>query len=133
MLVSLKCYCAWAHEQGLVVIDPGKPVKLVPRVPQTPRQLSDREEAALGAASSCSGTACAASAPWTALGWRSCEARREPRRKDSRMRLFHHTTTARAHLGRRLSGLVLGLALLGAPVGAQAAGVPARSVPRSRS
>jgi integrase/recombinase XerC len=49
-LVSLKRYCAWAHEQGLVAVDPGKPVKLVPRVPQPPRQLGDREEAALVAA-----------------------------------------------------------------------------------
>jgi integrase/recombinase XerD len=46
-LVSLKRYCAWAHEHSLVVVDPGKPVRLVPRVPQPPRQLSDREEAAL--------------------------------------------------------------------------------------
>ncbi|MGI8912810.1 MAG: tyrosine-type recombinase/integrase [Chloroflexota bacterium] len=56
-LVSLKRYCAWAHEQHLVAVDPGKPVKLVPRVPQPPRQFSDREEAALVAAVTAQGTA----------------------------------------------------------------------------
>ena len=56
-LVSLKRYCAWAHAQQLVAVDPGKPVKLVPRVPQPPRQLSDREEAALVAAVTAHGTA----------------------------------------------------------------------------
>ena len=56
-LVSLKRYCAWAHEQKLVAVDPGRPVKLVPRVPQPPRQLSDREEAALVAAVTAYGTA----------------------------------------------------------------------------
>jgi integrase/recombinase XerD len=50
-------YCAWAHEQGLIAVDPGKPVKLVPRVPQPPRQLSDREEAALLAAVTAHGPA----------------------------------------------------------------------------
>jgi len=34
----------------LVAVDPGKPVRLVPRVAPPPRQLSDREEAALVAA-----------------------------------------------------------------------------------
>jgi integrase/recombinase XerD len=56
-LVSLKRYGAWAHAQGLVAVDPGKPVKLVPRVAQPPRQLSDREEAALVAAVTAHGTA----------------------------------------------------------------------------
>lgn len=56
-LVSLKRYCAWAHEQGLIAVDPGKPVKLVPRVPQPPRHLSDREEAALVAAVTAHGSA----------------------------------------------------------------------------
>ena len=56
-LVSLKRYCAWTHEQGLVAVDPGKPVKLVPRVAQPPRQLGDREEAALVAAVTEHGTA----------------------------------------------------------------------------
>jgi integrase/recombinase XerD len=49
-LVSLKRFCAWAREQQLIGVDPGKPVRLVPRVPQPPRQLTDREEAALLAA-----------------------------------------------------------------------------------
>jgi integrase/recombinase XerD len=56
-LVSLKRYCAWAHEQGLVAVDPGRPVKLVPRVPPPPRQLSDREEAALVATVTAHGSA----------------------------------------------------------------------------
>jgi integrase/recombinase XerD len=56
-LVSLKRHCAWAHEQGLVAVDPGKPVKIVPRVPPPPRQLSDREEAALVAAVTAHGPA----------------------------------------------------------------------------
>jgi integrase/recombinase XerD len=43
-LVSLKRYCAWTHEQGLVAVDP-------------PRQLGDREEAALVAAVTEHGTA----------------------------------------------------------------------------
>jgi integrase/recombinase XerD len=55
-LVSLKRYTAWAHEQGLVGVDPGKPVKLVPRVPPPPRQITDREEAALVAAVTAHGT-----------------------------------------------------------------------------
>lgn len=49
-LISLKRYFAWARERGLVTLDPAKPVKLVPRVPPPPRQLSDKEEAALLAA-----------------------------------------------------------------------------------
>jgi integrase/recombinase XerD len=56
-LVSLKRCGAWAHEQGLVAVDPGKPVKLVPRVARPPRQLGDREEAALVAAVTAHGPA----------------------------------------------------------------------------
>jgi integrase/recombinase XerD len=56
-LVSLKRYCAWAHARGLVAVDPGTPVRLFPRVPPPPRQLGDREEAALIAAVTAHGTA----------------------------------------------------------------------------
>ncbi len=49
-LVSLKRYFGWARDRRLVATDPAKPVKLVPRVPQPPRHLSDQEEAALLAA-----------------------------------------------------------------------------------
>jgi len=46
-LVSLKRYFAWAAETKLVTLDPARVVKLVPRVAQAPRHLSDREEHAL--------------------------------------------------------------------------------------
>lgn len=49
-LVSLKRYCAWATARGFLVADPARAVKLVARVPQPPRQLDDRDEAALVAA-----------------------------------------------------------------------------------
>lgn len=55
-LVSLKRYCGWACERGLVALDPARPVKLVPRVPPPPRHLSDKEEAALLAAVTAHGT-----------------------------------------------------------------------------
>src|SRR6185437_11321475 len=56
-LVSVKRFCAWAKDEGLAAADPARPLKLVPRVPQPPRQLSDREEAALVAAVTNHGTA----------------------------------------------------------------------------
>jgi integrase/recombinase XerC len=46
-LVSIKRYFAWAADAGLVGRDPARVVKLVPRAPQPPRQLTDREENAL--------------------------------------------------------------------------------------
>jgi len=49
-LVSLKRYCAWATDVGLVARDPARVVKLVPGTPHAPRHLSDQEEAALVAA-----------------------------------------------------------------------------------
>ena len=55
-LVSLKRYCGWACARGLIAVDPARPVKLVPRVPPPPRQLSDKEEAALLAAVTARGT-----------------------------------------------------------------------------
>lgn len=56
-LVSLKRYCGWARDCGLIARDPAKPVKLVPRVSPSPRHLSDREEAALLAAVTAHGSA----------------------------------------------------------------------------
>ncbi len=49
-LVTLNRYFAWALRQGLISRDPAKPVKQVPVVEASPRQLSDREENALLAA-----------------------------------------------------------------------------------
>jgi len=49
-LVSIKRYFGWATDEGLVVRDPARAVKLVPRVVPPPRHLSDKEEAALVAA-----------------------------------------------------------------------------------
>ncbi len=49
-LVTLNRYFAWALGQGLISRDPAKPVKQVPIVESSPRQLSDREENALLAA-----------------------------------------------------------------------------------
>ena len=46
-LVTLNRYFAWAVEQGLISLDPAKPVKQVPVVQAPPRQISDREENAL--------------------------------------------------------------------------------------
>jgi integrase/recombinase XerC len=49
-LVSLKRYFGWAADEGLVGRDPAKAVRLIPRVVPPPRHLTDREEAALVAA-----------------------------------------------------------------------------------
>jgi integrase/recombinase XerD len=49
-LVSLKRYCCWAVDAGLLVRDPARVVKLIPRTPQAPRHLTDQEEQALVAA-----------------------------------------------------------------------------------
>lgn len=49
-LISIKRYFGWAVDEGRVSRDPGKAVKLVPRVVSPPRHLTDREEAALVAA-----------------------------------------------------------------------------------
>ena len=55
-LVSVKRYFSWAVEQGLIVRDPSRAVKLVPRVVPPPRHLSDKEEQALIAATEKYGT-----------------------------------------------------------------------------
>jgi len=49
-LVSIKRYCGWAVDADLVVRDPSRVVKLIPRTPQAPRHLTDQEEQALVAA-----------------------------------------------------------------------------------
>lgn len=55
-LVSVKGYFLWAMDQGLVVRDPARAVKLVPRVVPPPRHLTDKEESALVAATENHGT-----------------------------------------------------------------------------
>jgi len=55
-LVSLKRYCGWAVDTGVIARDPARVVKLIPRTPQAPRQLTDQEEEALLAAVMQSGT-----------------------------------------------------------------------------
>ena len=50
ILVSLKRYCSWAVEHELMVRDPGKVVKLIPKGDPIPRHLTDQEENALLAA-----------------------------------------------------------------------------------
>jgi integrase/recombinase XerD len=49
-LVSLKRYCGWAVDAGLITRDPARVIKLIPRTPQAPRHLTDQEEQALVAA-----------------------------------------------------------------------------------
>lgn len=49
-LVSVKRYFAWAVEAGHLQRDPARVVKQVDKVPAPPRELSDRDEAALMAA-----------------------------------------------------------------------------------
>ena len=49
-LVSLKGYCAWATDQGLLQRDPARVVKPVAETPRPPRHLTDQQESALIAA-----------------------------------------------------------------------------------
>lgn len=49
-LISLKRYCQWAVDQGMLGRDPAKVIKLVREEAQSPRHLSDEEEEALIAA-----------------------------------------------------------------------------------
>jgi integrase/recombinase XerC len=49
-IVSIKRYVAWAVDAGLMTRDTSRVVKLIPRAPQPPRHLTDREEEALMAA-----------------------------------------------------------------------------------
>lgn len=55
-LVSIKRYTAWALDQGLLVRDPARTVKLIPLGPSAPHHLSDRDEDALLAAVTAHGT-----------------------------------------------------------------------------
>ena len=43
-LVSLKRYCAWATEQGVLVRDPAAVVKLVREEERAPHELSEQDE-----------------------------------------------------------------------------------------
>ncbi|MED0675267.1 tyrosine-type recombinase/integrase [Aneurinibacillus thermoaerophilus] len=49
-LITLKRFFEWAAAQDLISRDPSKPVKLVPEEKTSPRQMTEREEAALIAA-----------------------------------------------------------------------------------
>jgi integrase/recombinase XerD len=55
-LISVKRYCAWAVEAGVLPRDPAKVVKSVGQQAASPRHLSDRDEEALLAAVCTSGT-----------------------------------------------------------------------------
>lgn len=49
-LITLKRYFEWAVSESRIRHDPSKPVKLVPEEKISPRQMTDKEEAALVAA-----------------------------------------------------------------------------------
>ncbi|KIL34237.1 integrase [Cohnella kolymensis] len=49
-LITLKRFFEWANSEGLIRRNPSKPVKLVPEEKTSPRQMTDKEEAALIAA-----------------------------------------------------------------------------------
>lgn len=49
-LNTLKRFFEWANSEGLIRCNPSKPVKLVPEEKTSPRQMTDKEEAALIAA-----------------------------------------------------------------------------------
>lgn len=55
-LISLKRYCSWAADQGILPRDPAKVVKLVPKEAQSPRHISDEEEEALVATVTANGS-----------------------------------------------------------------------------
>lgn len=55
-LVSIKRYCSWASDDGLVVRDPSRVVKLVSQEDIPPRHLSNQEENALLAAVNAGGS-----------------------------------------------------------------------------
>ncbi|OYD09139.1 tyrosine-type recombinase/integrase [Paludifilum halophilum] len=55
-LVIIKRFFDWAAKQNIVALNPAKPVKLVPVERISPRQMTDREEAALMAAVQRDGT-----------------------------------------------------------------------------
>ena len=49
-IVTLKRFFGWAVAEGLINRDPSKPIKMVPEEKASPRQMTDKEEAALMAA-----------------------------------------------------------------------------------
>lgn len=55
-LITLKRFFEWAIAEEFIRRDPSKPVKLVPEEKVSPRQMTDKEEAALVAAAEHNGT-----------------------------------------------------------------------------
>ncbi|GAX90763.1 tyrosine-type recombinase/integrase [Effusibacillus lacus] len=55
-LVTLKRFFGWAATEGRIRRDPSKPVKLIPEEKTSPRQMTEKEEAALVAAAEHSGS-----------------------------------------------------------------------------
>ncbi|AFM42974.1 site-specific recombinase XerD [Desulfosporosinus acidiphilus SJ4] len=55
-LITLKRFFDWAITEGIIRRDPSKPVKLVPEEKVSPRQMTDKEEAALVAAAEQNGS-----------------------------------------------------------------------------
>ena len=55
-IITLKRYFYWAMTESIIRRDPSKPVKLVPEEKVSPRQMTDKEEAALMAAVEHSGS-----------------------------------------------------------------------------
>ncbi|WP_088186381.1 tyrosine-type recombinase/integrase [Desulfosporosinus sp. FKA] len=55
-LITLKRFFDWAITEGIIRRDPSKPVKLVPEEKVSPRQMTDKEEAALVAAAEYNGS-----------------------------------------------------------------------------
>jgi integrase/recombinase XerC len=49
-LITLKRFFEWAHDHGHTPLNPAKPIRLVPEEKTSPRQMTDKEEAALVAA-----------------------------------------------------------------------------------
>jgi integrase/recombinase XerD len=124
-LVSIKRYCSWASDAGIVVRDPSRVVRLVNQEDVPPRQLSDREENALVAAVSAGGNlrditlivltlhtglraaeACSLTPGQIHLGRRSGVV--EIRGKGNKYREVPLNATARAALGEYLPTLPIG-------------------------
>lgn len=55
-LITLKRFFEWAHDHGHTPLNPAKPIRLVPEEKTSPRQMTDKEEAALVAAAAQGGS-----------------------------------------------------------------------------
>lgn len=55
-LTTLKRFFEWTHDYGHTAMSPTKPIRLVPEEKTSPRQMTDKEEAALVAAAAQGGT-----------------------------------------------------------------------------